>query len=176
MTFPSPKRTTVEVINGEGTTSLGRDFFNEEVIEMIGIPRELSVRARNCLKNLGIKDLAELGDRTEDDVLRIHNLGKKTFNEILDWMHLYRINFKVPMEKQKRPVSVGEFTVNEITVLAYKYGIFRPEDNPGPQKRKTAAEHLRLSVGRIRQIEDRAERKVWRAVRLAQRIAEDKGR
>lgn len=43
---------------------------------------ELSVRAANCLKNASIKTIADLVQRTEADMLRTKNFGKKSLNEI----------------------------------------------------------------------------------------------
>jgi len=43
---------------------------------------ELSVRAVNCLKNANIKTIVELVQRTENEMLRTKNFGKKSLNEI----------------------------------------------------------------------------------------------
>lgn len=43
---------------------------------------ELSVRAANCLKNANIKTIADLVQKTEGDMLRTKNFGKKSLNEI----------------------------------------------------------------------------------------------
>lgn len=43
---------------------------------------ELSVRAANCLKNANIKTIADLVQRTEMEMLRTKNFGKKSLNEI----------------------------------------------------------------------------------------------
>lgn len=43
---------------------------------------ELSVRAANCLKNANIKTIADLVQKTEADMLRTKNFGKKSLNEI----------------------------------------------------------------------------------------------
>jgi DNA-directed RNA polymerase subunit alpha len=43
---------------------------------------ELSVRAANCLKNASIKTIADLVQKTEADMLRTKNFGKKSLNEI----------------------------------------------------------------------------------------------
>lgn len=43
---------------------------------------ELSVRSFNCLKRAGINTVQELIQRTEDDMMRIRNLGKKSLDEV----------------------------------------------------------------------------------------------
>jgi len=45
---------------------------------------ELSVRAYNCLKNANIKYIGELVQRTEQEMLKTKNFGKKSLNEIKD--------------------------------------------------------------------------------------------
>jgi len=52
---------------------------------------ELSVRAANCLKAAGIRTIGDLVKRTEAEMLRFHNFGKKSLDEIrgiLDSMDL----------------------------------------------------------------------------------------
>jgi DNA-directed RNA polymerase subunit alpha len=43
---------------------------------------ELSVRAANCLKNANIKTIADLVQKTESEMLKTKNFGKKSLNEI----------------------------------------------------------------------------------------------
>ncbi|MDH4230143.1 MAG: DNA-directed RNA polymerase subunit alpha [Nitrospirota bacterium] len=48
---------------------------------------ELSVRAANCLKGAGISTLAELVQRSEGEMLKTKNFGKKSLDEILEVLH-----------------------------------------------------------------------------------------
>lgn len=50
---------------------------------------ELSVRAFNCLKRANINTLADLLDKTEDDLAKVRNLGKKSIEEIRQRLHEY---------------------------------------------------------------------------------------
>ena len=43
---------------------------------------ELSVRSYNCLKRAGINTVEELTERTEDDMMKVRNLGKKSLDEV----------------------------------------------------------------------------------------------
>ena len=43
---------------------------------------ELSVRSSNCLKNANIKTIGDLTRRTEDDIAKTRNFGKKSLQEI----------------------------------------------------------------------------------------------
>jgi DNA-directed RNA polymerase subunit alpha len=45
---------------------------------------ELSVRSSNCLKNANIKSIGDLTSRTEDDIAKTRNFGKKSLLEIKD--------------------------------------------------------------------------------------------
>ena len=44
---------------------------------------ELSVRSYNCLKRAGINTVAELINRTPDDMMKVRNLGRKSLEEVL---------------------------------------------------------------------------------------------
>ncbi len=50
---------------------------------------DLSVRSYNCLKRAGINTIGELTEKTEEDMMKIRNLGKKSLKEIKD--HLLEI-------------------------------------------------------------------------------------
>ena len=45
---------------------------------------ELSVRSSNCLKNANIKTIGDLTKKTEDDIAKTRNFGKKSLQEIKD--------------------------------------------------------------------------------------------
>ena len=48
---------------------------------------ELSVRSRNCLKDANIKYIGEIVQKSEEDLLKIRNFGKKSLNEIKQLLH-----------------------------------------------------------------------------------------
>jgi DNA-directed RNA polymerase subunit alpha len=45
---------------------------------------DLSVRPLNCLKRAGINNLEELTKRSEDDMLKVRNLGRKSLDEVIE--------------------------------------------------------------------------------------------
>lgn len=45
---------------------------------------ELTVRSSNCLKNAGIKTIGDLAKKTEDEIAKTRNFGKKSLSEIKD--------------------------------------------------------------------------------------------
>lgn len=61
-----------------------RQLLNTSVDEL-----ELSVRSSNCLKNASIRTIGELTKKTEDDIAKTRNFGKKSLTEIkeklLEW-------------------------------------------------------------------------------------------
>ncbi|MBN1473036.1 MAG: DNA-directed RNA polymerase subunit alpha, partial [Syntrophaceae bacterium] len=54
---------------------------------------ELSVRSANCLKNAGINTIGELVRRTEGEMLKTKNFGRKSLSEIKDILTEYNLNF-----------------------------------------------------------------------------------
>lgn len=60
-----------------------RDKINENLYRLVD-ELELSVRSANCLKNAGIKLIGELVSRTEAEMLKTQNFGRKSLNEIKD--------------------------------------------------------------------------------------------
>ena len=55
---------------------------------------DLSVRSYNCLKRAGIQTLLELTDKTEEDMMKVKNLGKKSLKEIKEKLAAYQLSFK----------------------------------------------------------------------------------
>ena len=55
---------------------------------------DLSVRSYNCLKRAGIQTVEELTTRTEDEMMRVRNLGKKSLKEVKDKLMDLGLNFK----------------------------------------------------------------------------------
>jgi DNA-directed RNA polymerase subunit alpha len=60
------------------------DDKTDQVREMSIDELELSVRSYNCLKRAGINTVAELCDKTPDEMMKVRNLGKKSLDEVLE--------------------------------------------------------------------------------------------
>lgn len=60
-----------------------RDKINENLYRLVD-ELELSVRSANCLKNAGIKLIGELVSKSEAEMLKTQNFGRKSLNEIKD--------------------------------------------------------------------------------------------
>ncbi|MFP4661204.1 MAG: DNA-directed RNA polymerase subunit alpha [Halanaerobiales bacterium] len=57
---------------------------------------ELSVRSSNCLKRAGINTVGELNSKTEEDLMKVRNLGKKSLQEIKEKLDELELNLKEP--------------------------------------------------------------------------------
>ena len=55
---------------------------------------DLSVRSYNCLKRAGIQTVDELTQKTEDEMMHVKNLGKKSLKEVKDKMYQLNLFFK----------------------------------------------------------------------------------
>ncbi|MBP3853263.1 MAG: DNA-directed RNA polymerase subunit alpha, partial [Erysipelotrichaceae bacterium] len=55
---------------------------------------ELSVRSYNCLKRAGITTVEELTQKTEEEMIHVRNLGKKSLKEVKDKMFALGLSFK----------------------------------------------------------------------------------
>lgn len=55
---------------------------------------DLSVRSYNCLKRAGIQTVEELTQKTEDEMMRVRNLGKKSLKEVKDKIYDLGLSFK----------------------------------------------------------------------------------
>lgn len=56
----------------------------EKVLEMTIEELDLSVRSYNCLKRAGINTVEDLTNRTEEDMMKVRNLGRKSLEEVLN--------------------------------------------------------------------------------------------
>ncbi|RMG73188.1 MAG: DNA-directed RNA polymerase subunit alpha [Nitrospirae bacterium] len=74
--------TTVEEEEpAEEAVTVSDDDFNENLLKSVE-ELELSVRSYNCLKNANIKTIADLVQKTEHEILKTKNFGRKSLNEI----------------------------------------------------------------------------------------------
>ena len=59
----------------------------EKVLEMTIEELDLSVRSYNCLKRAGINTVEDLTNKTEEDMMKVRNLGRKSLEEVLQKLH-----------------------------------------------------------------------------------------
>ena len=98
------------------------DEGDERIRQLLNTPveeLELSVRSSNCLKNANIRTIGELTRKTEDDIAKTRNFGKKSLTEIkeklqewnltlgmTDYSHLKNaVNLTKPKQKEESDES-----------------------------------------------------------------------
>ena len=75
-----------EAYNTEIMVDKGEDA-KEKVLEMTIEELDMSVRSFNCLKRAGIDTVEDLTNRTEEDMIKVRNLGKKSLEEVIQKLH-----------------------------------------------------------------------------------------
>ncbi len=65
-----------------------------KILEMSIEDMDLSVRSFNCLKRAGIHTVEDLTKLTEDDMLKVRNLGKKSLDEVILKLNSYGLKLK----------------------------------------------------------------------------------
>ncbi len=59
------------------------DIGKEKVLEMTIEELDLSVRSFNCLKRAGINTVEDLTNKSEEDMMKVRNLGRKSLEEVI---------------------------------------------------------------------------------------------
>ena len=65
----------------------------DKLMEMPIEDLELSVRSYNCLKRAGIHTVADIVNKTEQDMIKVRNLGKKSLDEVTNKLHSLGLDF-----------------------------------------------------------------------------------
>ena len=81
-------------MNGDGMMIAKVEDPNVKILETSIDDLDLSVRAYNCLKRAGILTLKNLVDKTENEMMKIRNLGKKSLKEVIDKVKELGLSFK----------------------------------------------------------------------------------
>ncbi len=83
------------------------DEAKERMVENLSRPvdeLELSVRSANCLKNSNIRHICELVEKTEAEMLKTKNFGRKSLNEIKEILAAMGLSLGMKLEG----VPIGE--------------------------------------------------------------------
>ena len=70
------------------------ESIKEKVLEMTIEELDMSVRSFNCLKRAGINTVEDLISKTEDDMIKVRNLGKKSLEEVIQKLHSLGLDLK----------------------------------------------------------------------------------
>jgi len=83
-----------EIADETGLMSAKVEDPNVKILETSIDDLDLSVRAYNCLKRAGILTLKNLVDKSENEMMKIRNLGKKSLKEVIDKVKEMGLSFK----------------------------------------------------------------------------------
>src|SRR5207247_2412937 len=89
----------MRVKNGRGYVQADENFKRS------GEELELSVRSYNCLKNADIKTIGELVQKTEAEMLKTKNFGRKSLNEIKEILGEMGLSFGMKINGEGRPIQ-----------------------------------------------------------------------
>ena len=70
----------------------------EKVLEMTIEELDLSVRSFNCLKRAGINTVEDLISKTEEEMMKVRNLGRKSLEEVINKMETLGLSLKMEEE------------------------------------------------------------------------------
>ena len=71
-----------------------QETIKEKVLEMTIEELDMSVRSFNCLKRAGIDTVEDLVNKTEDEMIKVRNLGKKSLEEVIQKLHSLGLSLK----------------------------------------------------------------------------------
>ena len=71
------------VAEGESIMAEKGNTEREKVLDMTIEDLDLSVRSFNCLKRAGINTVEDLTNKTEEDMMKVRNLGRKSLEEVI---------------------------------------------------------------------------------------------
>ena len=74
------------------------DNAKEKVLEMTIEELDLSVRSFNCLKRAGINTVEDLTQKSEEDMMKVRNLGRKSLEEVIH--KLESLGFELRKEEE----------------------------------------------------------------------------
>ena len=83
-----------EIADETGLMSSKAEDPNQKALDTSIDDLDLSVRAYNCLKRAGILTLRDLTDKSENEMMKIRNLGKKSLKEVIDKVRSMGLEFR----------------------------------------------------------------------------------
>ena len=94
---------------------------------------ELSVRSFNCLKRSNIATVGDLVNKSEDDMMKVKNLGKKSLDEVIAKLHELGLDLKeetkntqVMIEKEEnKKEKVLEMSIEELELSVRSFNCLK---------------------------------------------------
>ena len=81
-----------ETIKGMDILVKTEDDKQQQILKMAIEEMDLSVRSYNCLKRANIHTVEDLTKKTEDDMLKVRNLGRKSLDEVIQKLESYGLS------------------------------------------------------------------------------------
>jgi len=119
-------------INFEEEMEVGHDLLDGPEVHNENLNRsveelELSVRSYNCLKNANIATIGELIQKTEAEMLKTKNFGRKSLNEIKEILAQMGLSLGMKIDDQGNP-QPGPTSVLPAATLAASFGDFDDDE------------------------------------------------
>jgi len=83
-----------ETVSEQVTVVEKPETQRDKVLEMTIEELDLSVRSFNCLKRVNINTVEDLLSKTEDDMIKVRNLGRKSLEEVIHKLGMMGLNLK----------------------------------------------------------------------------------
>jgi len=83
-----------ESISSQSTVVEKAEAQRDKVLEMTIEELDLSVRSFNCLKRVNINTVEDLISKTEDDMIKVRNLGRKSLEEVIHKLAMMGLSLK----------------------------------------------------------------------------------
>jgi len=97
LSFEQENRFVGEVKKGEEIDEL-TEHLNKSVDEL-----DLSVRSQNCLNNTNIKFIGQLVQKTEHDMLKTKNFGRKSLKELKELLADWKLSLGMKLDNWQEP-------------------------------------------------------------------------
>ena len=139
-------------INFEEEMEVGHELLDGPALHNENLNRsveelELSVRSYNCLKNANIATIGELIQKTEAEMLKTKNFGRKSLNEIKEILAQMGLSLGMKIDEQGNP-QPGPTSVLPAATLAASFGDFDDDEEDDddetstwPASRRTSKEN-----------------------------------
>jgi DNA-directed RNA polymerase subunit alpha len=117
-----------EEIETDSTVDDGRGLLRNDNLNRSVEELELSVRSYNCLKNANIQTIGELVQKTEAEMLKTKNFGRKSLNEIKEILAQMGLSLGMKIDEHGNAVP-GPTSVLPAAALAASYGSYDDDED-----------------------------------------------
>ena len=111
-----------EEIGSKSTVVEKAEAQHDKVLEMTIEELDFSVRSFNCLKRAGINTVEDLINTSEEDMMKVRNLGRKSLEEVIG--KLEAMVSTSPSPKNNLRLSARSFVRSTIAYLCTRHALF----------------------------------------------------